>query len=471
MIRLYRSRLVAIAIAGAIISALCCLPTLASGYFPDVLSCSSDCCGFDSTYAKPPPDVLAQSGSKPPVTLFTELFEKRVKVMIAPKWLPDRFDDAKYLEHGEGAYRAQTAQLCKVYQKGNTEVTLKAYSDSIVVIVEPMPVTISPEAQAALVQAADQTDKCKYVPLYSEDNIPPAMLSFLASIRDEVLTQKAQPRVGDIGTKREAKRVGMRNGGLESGYGAVMEPYGVWLWTNGTMLIVRIEDWGTDAYRLRDQLQPKREVSIAGLNLPYVRRVVCKGEWTDSEGNLVPTREQASHQRLYFDLGRGLCDMARIPNSGKPEDIEKGAWLILASNVVSQFGGSHSDFEDVNTDIPDKALQGVKKMRDSRIATLNRLEHAPCPQALAATRDSLIAKLGVSKAIWDVVLQEMESGLKGHKKGTVNHDALMRSVKQKIRAKGLPVDWGWHGYNECTKMVADAETASGIKTDDVPCGN
>ncbi len=466
----------------------CGSSAVASGYFPDVLSC-----GSWPDNLVPPPDVLAQAAPAPPTPLFDESFQGLADSVIAPKWLPDRLDDALYLEHGEGAYRAQTAHLCKIYERSGSAVVRKGFEDRLVAIVEPIPVNITREVYEALMEAAKQTDPDPCVGgtyPYKEDGAPAAVVSMFASIRDELLAPGAYP-VNRENWDRRAKLIRMVRAGLELSYlakgpmnDAAVDPavaanasnYVVSIWTDGTTLMVALHRNNIVRSDLYRQLQPIVDISMEGLRLPYVSRIVTAGEWVVvgeagqgdeiPEEPLVATREQASHQKLYFDLGDGSQWMGLVHNLTSATEIEEAAWLCLARSSVhgvSSWDYGYVDQQGSATEV----LQRLKHRRARHQAEVNRLERAPCPQSLSDLRYAVVSAFRRSEAAWELAWPYWESALTDSSQQAVDYDALRATVRKEIESGGLvtpPFTWG---AEQCWELISDAERALGMRTDEV----
>ena len=480
-----------VCVCGMLLTGAAHTPAAASEYFPDVLSC-----GSSPTYLVPPADVLAQAGPAPPTPLFAESFQSLAASVIAPRWLPDGFDDALYLEHGEGAYRAQTAHLCKISQRSGCTVILKGFAGGLVAIVEPMPVKVTPEVREALLEAAKHGDPCEYLSPYEKDGAPAAVVSLFASIRDELLSPAAHPVNAD-NWNRMVKGIGVVRGGLWLNYGikgpindpgfdpvAAANPwnYSVVIWTNGSIVTVALDRNNIVRSNLYRQLQPIVDISMEGLRLPYVSTIVTAGEWVIvgeagqgeeiPEEPLVANREQASHQKLYFDLGDGLHWMALVHNPTTATEIEEAAWLCLARSALHRIGSCDYGYVDQEGS-PREVLERLGERRARHLAALDAIEQAPCPGGLAATRDSLLSAFRVSKAIWEVAWPHWESALTNPPQGVVDYEALRATVKEEVASAGLPVrhplgipqplGWGWQ---QCSDAIRNADTSLGIRTED-----
>lgn len=454
----------------------CGSSAVASGYFPDVLSC-----GLWPGPLIPPADVLAQAAPAPPVPLFAESLQSLAASAIAPRWLPDGSEDTSYLEHGDGAYRAQTAHLCKIYERSGYTVILKGFAGGLVAIVEPVPVNVTREAHEELLEAAEHADPCEYLSPYHEDGAPAAVVSMFASIRDELLAPAAHPVNAD-NWNRMVKGISVVRGGLWLNYsvkGPINDPgvdpvvaanpsnYSAVIWTNGTMLTVALDRNSIVRSNLYRQLQPIVDLSMEDLRLPYVSRMAAAGEWTDADGNLVASQQQASHQKLYFDLGNGLHWMGLVQNPTSGAQIEEAAWLCLARSSVGGIAGLAYPYwiNHQGSASPDEVLQRLRETRARHLAALDRLEDARCPGALTATRNSLLSALRVSRAIWDAALPKWESALSSSSEGPVDWEALRATVNAEIASKGLPVPpvgWDW---GRCWETISSAEAALGIRTE------
>jgi len=218
--------------------------------------------------------------------------------------------------------------------------------------------------------------------------------------------------------------------------------------------------------RLYKELQPVVDLSMEGLRLPYVSRIATAGEWTDPDENLVASREQASHQKIYLDLGDGLHWMGLVRNPTSAAQIEEAAWLCLARVSVGGIAGLKYPYwiNHQGSASPDEVLQRLRDTQARHLAALNRLEDARCPGALTATRNSLLSALRVSRAIWDAALPKWESALSSTPEGPVDWEALRATVNAEVASKGLPVPpvgWDW---GQCWETIGTAEAALGIKT-------
>ena len=470
----------------------CSAPVAASDYFPDVLSC-----GSSPDQLVPPPEVLAQGAPAPPVPLFAELFRSLAESAIAAKWLPDRFDDAVYLEHGEGAYRAHTAHLCKLFQRSGGTVVLKGFAGRLVAIVAPMPVKITPEARQALLEAAKlPLEPCSGVSPYEEEGAPAAVAALFVSLRDELVSPAAQPASAEH-WDRMLKGIWVGRGGLTLSYSAkgpiddpAVDPaiaamssnYSVRICTNGDALTVSLDRNNIVKDNLYRQLQPIVDMPTDGLHIPYVSRMATVREWVAvgevvQEGviprdDLVATQQQATHQKLYFDLGNGLKWMGLLPAPASAVQVEEAAWLCLARSCVGGIAGNAYPYwiNHQGNASASEVLQRLRETRAKHLAVLTRLEEAPCPQALADVRESLLSALGVSKAIWDAAVPRWESALSSVSGSAVDWEAIRSSVNEEIASKGLPappVGWNW---GDCWETIRSAETALGIRTEEALYG-
>jgi len=449
----------------------------ASEYFPEVLSC-----GSWPDPLIPSPDLLGQAAPTPPTPLLTESFESLANSSIAPKWLPSRFDDAVYLEHGEGAYRALTAHMCTTYERLGGTVTLKGFAGRLVMILEPMPVGLTPDARTALLAAAQHVDPCTSLSPYEDKGVPPAVAAMFAAVRDEVLAADAHPASEEDWCRR-LETIGMVRGGLELSYspkraisGRKAEddcrdcPYWstVRLWTDGTVLTVIIGGnyqtiVGSGPYK---ELQPVEDIAMAGLHVPYVSRIMTKGEWTNASGELVATQQLASHERIYFVLGNGAESTALVPCPATATRMEQAAWLCLARSSVVEIAGLAYPYwiNHQGSASPGDVIEHLRVTQARHLAALSGLEHAPCPTGLSDTRRSLLSLLQVSTAIWDVALPKWESALSGASEEAVDWEALRTSVNNDLASNGLPVPpvgWDW---GECWETLDGAEGALDIKT-------
>jgi len=187
----------------------CGVAAAASEYFPEVLSC-----GSWPDRLVPPPDVLAQAALASPAPLFADSLQSLAGSAIAPKWLPNGSEDTVYLERGDGAYRALTGHLCKIFERSGCNVILKGFAGRLVAIVEPMPIHMTPEAYEALLEAAKHGDPCEYLSPYEKDGAPAAVAYMFAAIRDELLAPAAYP-VSAEDWDRVVKGIGNVGGGLK----------------------------------------------------------------------------------------------------------------------------------------------------------------------------------------------------------------------------------------------------------------
>ncbi|MFB3883262.1 MAG: hypothetical protein ACE149_18495 [Armatimonadota bacterium] len=457
-----------------------------SGYFPEVLSC-----GSWPDRLVPTADVLTQA-VEPATPLFMESLQGLTASALAPKWLPDRFDDAVYLEYGEGAYRAQTAHLCLVYERPGCTVTLKGFAGRLVAIVHPVPVDVGREAQQALQALAAHSDPCEAVYPCQNDGAPAVVASLFGSIADELLSPAAHP-VSAEDWNAMLKGVGAIAGGLQLYYGPagpITDPaasagtsgYSVGIWTDGRtgVISVGLDTHAAHRSKLYRELQPVADVSMGGLHLPYVYRIATAGEWVVMaeptqegqvpDGYLVASQQQASHQKLYFDLGGGLVWMGLLPNPPGPDDVEEAAWLCLARSTVGEIAASRYPYwaNHHGTASAGEVLRRLEETRTRHLAALNRLEAAPCPASLRFARSALLTALRVSSAIWDVALPRWKSAIGSGPEGLLDWDELRAGVNGELASRGLPVPpegWDW---GECWDTIAGAEQALGIRTDSVP---
>ncbi len=436
-------------------------------YFPERLGC-----GWRPFRWLPPPDsVLAQATSQPPVPLFAESFEAVATSAIAPKWLPDRFNDALYLEKGEGAYRAQTAHLCKVYDREGAHVVLKGFVGMLIVMIRPAPVELGPEVQAILQEATDlpdepydpdDTDPAIYPYSDSEDGAPACIDPLFAPIRDAVLTPAAQPR-SEKDWQRRIKHMRMIYGGVGITYptkGPIHDPglgvpgkvhHEVSLWTNGRVLILRVYSALPDADRteLYRALQPTLEVPTEGSLPGHIAKVTTRNEWTDAEGCLVPTQQQATHQRFYLLNESGTGHSARIEIGGKSEQLEIAAWFTMADIAISRIANHHYAFRQIkgrikNAESRSKALEWVKERRDRCLAALRRLEESTCPRTLEPTREKVLSLLQVAEDIWDIAWTHWQSALQQPEDAAVDYDDVVATIEEEIAEKDLPsLAWGF----------------------------
>jgi hypothetical protein len=231
--------------------------------------------------------------------------------------------------------------------------------------------------------------------------------------------------------------------------------------------------------RLYKELQPVVDAPTEGLRLPYVSRIATAGEWLVvaeaqqedevPEECLAASQQQASHQKLYFDLGGGLIWMGLVPNPPTAAQIEEAAWLCLARLSVEEIASSHYPYwvNHQGNASPSEVVQRLRDTQARHLAALSHLEAAPCPASLRLARNSLLAALRVSSAIWEVALPRWESALSSGSGGAVDWDALRSSVNEELASKGLPappVGWDW---GECWRMIASSERVLGIRTDSV----
>ena len=444
------------------------------GYFPAALSC-----GPSSYYHEvPPPAVLAQATAKPPL-LLTQSFETLTRSVLRAKWLPEKFDDAKFLAMGEGAYRAQTCHLCKAYQRDGVRVTIKGFAGSVVAIFQPPPVIVIREAWRVLDEAAKHTDPCEFFSPYKAEGPPPAIAALLTAITDEVLTAAAYPPNIDQ-WNRHAKSMAMVRGGLWLQYlprGPIYDlglnadeavGYSVTLWTDGRVLVVSIggNSSTTSGSKLYHEVQPTVVIPTKGLQVPYVSKLTFAGEWTDAEGNLVVDRSKASHQRLYIDLVKHSPWRAVVGWPTQPAQIEQASWLCLARRTVGDMAGFHYESRWIKQfPTQSETLRNLTENRDRCMNALRSLKQAPCPKSLTTTREGVLGVLEVAKSVWDVAWPLWQTALTGT--DAVDYKAVTAAVRADITAHKLPLSWDW---DKAWKIIERSEAGLGINVDQMPGG-
>lgn len=431
---------------------------------PERLDCFPDRLGDEELYKwLPPADRdLADASSAPP-PLFTRSFVGLCKSAIAPKWLPDDIAVAMYLAKGEGAYRARTAHLCKMYEREGTRVILKGFVSSLVVIMWPLPAELGPEIEAALGEAATLPPK-PWVSPYKDsvDGPPGAIVSLFASVCDSVLTPAAHP-VNEDCWRRRTRVVAMGHGGLYLSYsarGPVEDPglgggrsadAVVSLWTNGRGLVVEVcstADRPVSRTELFEVLQPTLAVSSQPEATGGVVRVTTRNEWTDGEGHLLQTRQQATHQYFYLRFGesRGTYK-ARIRLGRESEELGVAEWLSVASDAVHtiasyRYSSGQITYHIANAESRTKALAWLKERRDRCDRALEILEEQPCPTALAQTRAEVLSAVEGAAPLWALAWPRWQSALEKPDGVTTDYDDVVAAVEQEIADRDLLYpDW------------------------------
>ena len=427
---------------------------------PERLDCFPGRLGDEELYKwLPPADRdLADASSAPP-PLFTRSFVGLCKSAIARTWLPDDIPVAMYLAKGEGAYRARTAYLCKMYEREGTRVILKGLVGSLVVIMWPLPAELGPESEAALGEAASLPPKPWVYPYKDSVGGPPgAIVSLFASVCDSVLTRAAHP-VNEDCWRRRTRLVAMGHGGLYLSYnarGPVEDPglgggrsadAGVYLWTNGRLLVAEVcstPDGPVGRTELFEVLQPTLAVSTQREATGDVVRVTTRNEWTDGEGHLLQTRQQATHQYFYLHgIGesRGTYK-ARIRLGRESEELGVAEWLSVASDAVHTIASYRYSSGQIAYHIADaesrtKALAWLKERRDRCNRALEILGEQPCPTALAQTREEVLSAVEGAAPLWALAWPRWQSALEKPDGVTTDYDDVVAAVEQEIADRDL----------------------------------
>ncbi len=371
-----------------------------------------------------------------------------------------------------------------MYEKNGARVALKGFVGRLVLVIRPVPVSPTPQASEALVEAAKHTDPCKRVYPYKE-GAPAGVVSMFTAIRNEVLTPAACPVSADYWNRR-TRLIEMGDAGLGVSYlsrDPISDPAfdpsyevraSVGIWTDGNALCVSVLGGDIRDSALYKSLQRATEIPREGLQIPYVSEMVFAGEWVDAGGRLVPTRQQATRQKIYLDLGDGLDWMAVAPYPPEPHHLAEAAWLCLAKRATRTILGSvyHSgrirhivEKELLGQQLLSRgeALQHVENRRDLCLGAVSSVEEAPCPERLSGARDTLLSALRVSRAVWEVAYPEWHSALSKPEGTSVDFQALVDAVEDNIAALGLAE----FSSSQARDAIADAQRQSGVIIDEV----
>lgn len=391
----------------------------------------------------PSDKLLLQGQPEPPSPLWTESFRAVSTSAIKPAWLPDKLDDPAYMEIGEGAYRALTARVCKIYHRNETRVVLQRFAHGLVLIVKPLPVEFPSEATAAIEEAANWTERSGTYP-YMDSGTPQAVEWLFRSIADEVLAPAAHP-TSQAEWARCVKVVNVWRGGLFLSYLCSAEdPAGdqeptTNIWTNGNVLVISVYTVGIPARsKLFQTLQPT--VSFDAELAPAVAEVLTNNEWGDAERGIVPTREEATHQWFYIRLM-------------EPQDAVFQAWIELA-NVKAQLAVAQwcslamQALEDVQSATYDprytvyqlnQALEGqtrsevlawLEKRRSACVDGVESLRGYACPDELAPVREKVLDAAEPAVAVWDMAWPRWEAALT--RSEAVDYNAVGAEIRKNI---------------------------------------
>jgi hypothetical protein len=425
-------------------------------YFPDTWGCE-----WSPFQEAPPPDsVMAQGRGEPPVALFALSFKSIAKSAIAPEWLPKSFDGTLYLEHGEGAYRATTAHQCKAYSRGECRIVLKGFIGTLVVIMEPVPVEMKPEMGDILGEAAERDPEEWHTPYDEGEAVPAAVRSLFAAIRDQVLAPAAHPPDSAI-WQRQLKELVMTRGGVQAFYasrGPLRDPglglgdstlgHSVYLWTNGRVLIVKVicdlEPCNTGLYR---EMQP---LSVVATERPlptgYVLR--SRNEWTTPDGCLAPTRNDATHERLYLVRQHGGSYQLLLQRDLPTQQLAAALWLVAADSGISRI----VETRYVPAQLSGYLARGVSRQettkhamgdREKCLAALEQLRNAACPAALEGTRQEVLSFMGVARSQWGLAWPHWQAVLTKPRDHEADYAAAAAAAEEDLARAGMSeLKWG-----------------------------
>ena len=448
----------------------CALFAEPSSYFPDVLLCGSQIYS-----AVPPDEVLAQPTPLPIPEGFSASLQKLTNLAIAPKWRPETFDDAKFLASGEGDYRAHTAHLCKTYKVSGASVTLKLFCRMFVAIFKPSPVSIGPEAQGALTEAAKYTDPCTDSSPYEEKGAPAGVVSIFKAISTEILTEAVSPNSEEY-WKDQTKHISIRNGGLGYSYlakrvdntaGLTSDDtvaYFVTMWIDKDTLVVKlsVESGETDKGKLSGTLVSSNNVALDGLDIPYVVKMTSMSEFTNADWHLVRSQAQATHQVRHLFLQDGAEWRILVKNSNVDTGTREAAWLCLAASRLGTMVEGRYDYRMVNCEgSPSAVLDRLDRRRQRCLEGFTELEQAKFPDSLTSFRQSLLGVLGNANVMWDIAWPQWKEALSAPNVSSVDYKAVIDAVNKTLRKKKMPEFWDW---GEVWKIIERAQTELGIKT-------